>query len=129
MRQIILNFMKLLAVLVLPIVIVTATASAIDVLPACNGTAKNTEVCKNITPGIPGTNPIIHIIGVTIQILGIIIGVAAVIMIIVGGLSFMTAGGDAQAIARARSSIMYALVGIIIAGFAQIFVTFILNKL
>jgi hypothetical protein len=129
MHRIVLNLMKLLAVLVLPLVILTAQASAVDVFPACSGTAKTTPVCRNIKSGDSTTNPIIHGIGVTIQILSIIIGVAAVIMIIVGGLSFMTAGGDAQAIGRARSSIIYALVGIIIAGFAQVFVTFILSKL
>ena len=61
--------------------------------------------------------------------MSIIIGIAAVIMVIVGGLSLITANGDAQAIARARSSIIYALVGIVIAALAQILVAFVLNKL
>ena len=41
-------------------------------------------------------------------------------MIIVAGLSFITANGDAQAIAKARGSIIYALVGIVIVGIAQV---------
>lgn len=131
MRQILLNTMRLLAVLMLPFMIgLTVQASAVNVFPTCGtGNAKDTDVCQNIKPGQPGQNPIIKAIKVTITILSVIIGVAAVIMIIVSGLSFMTANGDAQAIARARGSIIFALVGIIIVGLAQTLVAFVLNKL
>lgn len=130
MRQITLRLMRLLAILILPLTIgLAAQASAVDVFPACRGTAKSTEVCNNIAHSNSGTNPIITALEVAITIVSAIIGVAAVIVIVVSGLSFMTANGDAQAIARARSSIIFALVGIIIAVFAQVFVAFILNKL
>ena len=130
MRQIILNSLRLLAILLIPLTIgLTAQASAADVFPACDGVAKNTEVCKNIAHSDSSKNPIITILKVTITIFSAIIGIAAVIVIVVSGLSFMTANGDAQAIARARGSIIYALIGIVIAAFAQVFVTFVLNKL
>jgi hypothetical protein len=131
MRTYLRSVTRLLAALLLPIVIgLSAQAGAVDVFTACSGDASKTDVCKNIdNPGTPGENPIIHAIGVTILILSFIIGIASVIMIIVAGLSFITANGDAQAIARARSSIIYALVGIIIVGLAQALVAFVLNKI
>lgn len=107
----------------------TATSSAANVFPACAGNAKNTDVCKEVTPGKPGQNPIIKGLKVAITIISIIVGIAAVIMIIVAGLSFMTANGDAQAVAKARGSIIYALIGLIIVALAQALVIFVLNKL
>jgi hypothetical protein len=106
-----------------------AQASAVDVFPACEGSASKTEVCQNINPGKPGTNPIIKGLKVAIIIISSIVGVAAVIMIIVAGLAFITANGDAQAVARARGSIIYALIGLVIVALAQSLVFFILNKL
>jgi ABC-type Fe3+ transport system permease subunit len=130
MNKFFLNVTRLLAILLIPFTIAAVTqVSAANVFEVCDGTAKNTEVCKNVDPGNPGTNPIIKGIKIAITVLSIIVGVAAVIMIIIGGLSFVTANGDAQAIARARSSILYALVGVVIVVMAQTLVLFVLDRL
>jgi len=63
-----------------------------------------------------------------INILSIIVGVAAVIMIIVGGLKYVTSGGESSNIASAKNTIIYAIVGLIIAALAQFLVQFVLNK-
>jgi len=44
-----------------------------------------------------------------------IVGGIAVIMIIVAGILFMTAGGDPEKIATARTSIIWAIIGIVVA--------------
>jgi hypothetical protein len=64
-----------------------------------------------------------------INILSVIVGFIAVVMIIVGGLRFITAGGDSNAVAGARSTILYAVVGLIIVAIAQVLVHFVLRKL
>jgi hypothetical protein len=63
-----------------------------------------------------------------INILSIVIGIIAVIMIIVGGLKFITSGGEASKAASARNTIIYALVGVVIAILAQVLVHFVLNR-
>lgn len=64
-----------------------------------------------------------------INILSIVVGFAAVVMIIIGGLRYITAGGDSGAMASARSTIIYAIVGLIVVAIAQTLVHFVLNKL
>lgn len=53
-------------------------------------------------------------------------GVAAVILIVIGGLKYATSGGDSSASASARSSIINAVVGIIIIAVAQAILRFVL---
>lgn len=63
-----------------------------------------------------------------VNILTAIVGIAAVIMIIINGLRFITANGDSGSISSARTGIIYALVGLVVAAMAQIIVRFILNR-
>jgi cytochrome bd-type quinol oxidase subunit 2 len=62
-----------------------------------------------------------------IQILSFIVGIAAVIMVIIGGLKFITANGDSGAIASARSTIIYALIGLVVVAIAQVLVHFVIR--
>src|ERR1700761_5115795 len=52
-------------------------------------------------------------IAAVVNILSTIIGIAAVIMIIVGGFRYITSNGDSGKISSARSTIVYALVGVV----------------
>ena len=63
-----------------------------------------------------------------INILSLIVGVVAVIMLIIGGIRFVTSGGDGSSTANARNTIIYALVGITVAALAQIIVKFVLGR-
>jgi nitrate/nitrite transporter NarK len=63
-----------------------------------------------------------------INLLSIIVGIAAIIVIIVSGLRFITAGGDANSISSARNGVIYAVVGLIVAALAQVIVRFVLSK-
>jgi hypothetical protein len=63
-----------------------------------------------------------------LNILSLIIGVAAVFMIVIGGFRFVVSGGDSNATASARNTIIYALVGLVVAAFAQFIVHFVLNR-
>jgi hypothetical protein len=63
-----------------------------------------------------------------IGLLSIIVGIAAVIMIIIGGLKYITSGGDSSKVSGAKSTIVYAIVGLIVASLAQVIVHFVLSK-
>lgn len=63
-----------------------------------------------------------------INILSVIIGVIAVIMIIFGGLRYITSGGDSTRVGNAKNTILYALIGLIIVALAQIIVRFVLSN-
>ncbi len=63
-----------------------------------------------------------------INIFSVIIGVIAVIMIIVGGLKYITSGGEAASLTSAKNTILYALVGLVVVVMAQVIVKFVLNR-
>lgn len=107
------------------------SASAVAVSPLCNpgSVAASTDVCRSVNSKSDGSSPIISTLKDAINLISIIIGVAAVIIIILAGLRFMLSGGDPQSISGARDAIIYAGVGIIIAVAAQAIVVFVLDNL
>jgi len=133
MKRIALTFAILVALL-MPSLAVSSSVAAVDVFPNCGyGKAAGTstpEVCNEGKKGqFQTTNPIVSLIKIAITILSVVIGIAAVIGIILSGLKFITANGDASAVASARSSLIYALVGLAVVALAQVIVTFVLDKL
>lgn len=63
-----------------------------------------------------------------LNILSFVVGAAAVITIIIGGLRFITANGDPQGTATARQMIIYSVIGLIVALAAQGIVQFVLEE-
>ena len=63
-----------------------------------------------------------------INIFSAIVGVIAVVMIIVGGLRYVISGGDSSHVSTAKTTIIYALVGLIIVALAQLIVHFVLTQ-
>ena len=68
------------------------------------------------------------IIAAAINIFSLVVGVIAVIMIIVGGVKYITSGGDAGNVTGAKNTILYAVVGLVIVALAQIIVRFVLDQ-
>jgi hypothetical protein len=102
-------------------------------LPVAASAATNTDVCAGIqaTGASNCTDQggqVNKIIKTVINILSVVVGVAAVIMIIIGGLRYVTSGGDSSNVASAKNTILYAIVGLVIAAMAQFIVQFVLNK-
>ncbi len=68
------------------------------------------------------------IIATVINIFSLVVGVVSVIMIIIGGLKYITSGGDSGNVSGAKNTILYAIVGLVIVALAQIIVKFVLNR-
>ncbi len=64
-----------------------------------------------------------------INILSVVGGLAAVIMIIIAGFRYVTSAGNAEAAKGARQTILYAVIGLIIISFAQLIVHFVLKNI
>lgn len=93
-------------------------ASAVNgtAAPACASTGQDAGSTFN------------HIITLIINIFSLIVGVIAVIMIIVGGLKYITSGGDSGNISSAKNTILYAVIGLVVVALAQFVVRFVLTK-
>lgn len=61
------------------------------------------------------------------NILLFIIGVLSVIMLIFGGIRYVVSGGDAKAVEAAKNTILYAIVGLIVAILAFAIVNFVVG--
>jgi hypothetical protein len=68
------------------------------------------------------------IVGTVIDILSIVVGAVSVIMIIIGGLKYITSAGDSSGVQSAKQTILYAVVGLVIVIFAQVIVGFVLDR-
>lgn len=58
-----------------------------------------------------------------------IIGALSFIYLIIGGMRYVLSRGDPQAIAKAKSTVLYALIGLVIAVIAQSIVLFVVSKI
>lgn len=74
------------------------------------------------------TNSFNNLLRRIVNIFSAIVGVIAVIMIIVGGLRYITSGGDSTKVSTAKNSIIYAIVGLVIVALAQLIVRFVLTQ-
>lgn len=62
------------------------------------------------------------------NVLLFIIGAISVIMLIIGGIRYTISGGDSAAVTSAKNTILYAIVGIVVALLAYAVVNFVLGS-
>lgn len=109
----------------------SAPAYAVDVFQPCqnNNATATPDICNDVSKqNNSGDNPIIDTLKKVINIISFAVGVASVIILIISGLRFVLDGDDPKVVERARSGIIYALVGIAITVLAQSLVRFVLNR-
>ncbi len=58
-----------------------------------------------------------------------IVGIIAVIMLIIGGIRYVISGGDAKKVTDAKNTVLYAIIGLIIAFLAFAIVNFVITAL
>ena len=63
------------------------------------------------------------------NILVFLIGAVSVVMLIIGGFRYVLSGGDSGNVESAKNTILYAIIGIIVAFLAYAAVTFVINSL
>lgn len=124
MKNIILGFMMVVGL--------AFAAPAPAMAQTANSGAKQ-QVCQGIqgqTGGsctAAGSITLNNALKAVLNILSFIAGIAAVIMIILSGLKYITSGGDSSSIASAKSGLIYAIVGLIVVAMSQFIVRFVLE--
>lgn len=98
---------------------------------ACNRTGNQSSVCKDARQKA-GQNPLYGpngIISIAVNILSIVVGIAAVIGIIVAGIKYLTSASNPQEANNARELVIYAVIGLMLATIAQVLVRTVLFKI
>ncbi len=85
------------------------------------------DTCASIT-ATEADNDIKGIVTEIVDILLYVVGVVSVIMIIIGGLRYITSSGDSSNVTAAKNTILYAIVGLVIVIFAKAIVAFVFTN-
>lgn len=102
---------------------VSATVINDPLTTICTGENNNSEVCKN------GSKNIASIAKQVIDTLMFCIGIVAVAMIIFSGIKYIISMGDAGNIAKAKNTLMYSVIGLVVAFLAYAIVNFVIDQL
>lgn len=104
-------------------IVLSSNAGAINVFDtsACNG-ASNTAVCK--AKGDDASK----MIQVVVDTMMFILGAIAVIMIIVGGIRYTTSNGDSSNVKSAKDTILYSVIGLVVALLAYAVVNWVVDR-
>lgn len=116
----------------LPVGVTTAPAYA-----ACSSTAQGINKGVNAVSGTSTTacdssgvndDAVATAARNIVNLFSIIVGVAAIIMIIYGGFRYITSGGDSGRVGNAKNTLIYAIIGLVVVALAQVIVRFVLAQ-
>ena len=97
---------------------------ALNVLKdACTGSSANTAICKAST-----TDSATKLVGTLVNVLLYVLGAVSIIVIVISGFFYVTANGDSTAITKAKNTLMYAVIGLVVALLAYALVNFVITK-
>ena len=88
--------------------------------------ADPTAACPTVGTG--ATDRVNSTIARGLNLFSAIVGIIAVVMIIVGGIQYITSGGDSGNVTKAKNTILYAVVGLVVVALAQVIVQFVLGR-
>lgn len=100
-----------------------APAMALDIFGGACSNQPDNPVCD-----ASGDDDILTLISNIINTLLFLIGIAAVVVIIIGGFRYVAANGDTGAMATAKNTILYAVVGLVVAIASFAIVNFVLER-
>jgi len=103
---------------------------AVLALPVAVGAVTNLDLGINFgTYTGLGTKDVRETVGQIIKVAMGLLGIVAVVIILVGGFEWMTAGGNEEQTKKAKNRIMYGVIGLAIILSAYAIATFIVNNL
>lgn len=95
----------------------------------CGGTkVELNSTTDDCTTGDEAGNRVNNAVKLGLNLFSAIVGIIAVVMIIVGGIKYITSGGESGNITSAKNTIMYAVIGLVVVALAQIIVNFVLER-
>ncbi len=131
MKKLLLTFAAAIAIIMPVLVMAPTPAGAAD--PFSSSNAKD-QACAGISGTTTGGTcttsgkSVSDLVKTILNFLSAIIGIIAVIMVITAGYKYVTAAGDSSKISGAKSTLISAIVGVVIVAMAQFIVQFVINK-
>ena len=91
--------------------------SQLDLTADCSGGVGTDEGQENVN----------SLVTTAINLFSWIIGIISVVMIMVGGVKYITSQGSSDSVSGAKNTILYAVIGLIVVALAQLIVRFVLG--
>jgi hypothetical protein len=127
--------MKAKIVLIITLLVFSLAGPAVVpagiVQAACNDTTSKKEVVEALgqaSRNACSDNGVSNLVHTIVSILSYVVGVVAIIMILASGFKYITSGGDSAKVSSAKSTLIYALIGIAVAVLAQLLVRFVITQ-
>ena len=106
-----------------------ATFAGVKVLAApCTGTPQDIAQCSLDAVGATDATPLAEQIALVINVLIGLVATAAVIMLVVGGFRYVFSGGEEKGTKAAKDTILYAIIGIVVAILAFSIANFVVGN-
>jgi hypothetical protein len=120
----------------LAIFMVIASALMLVAVPSIAHASIKDDVCSGVGLSSGGTcdtaqadsKSVNEVVQIGLNLFSSIVGVIAIVMVIIGGVKYMTSQGETGKINEAKNSILYALIGLVIVALAQVIVRFVLTR-
>lgn len=120
---------KIATQLVIAALLVLGTIGIATLLPEISLASPVDEAQQGATGAGAGEGPTVEeTILIITNLLLFLIGAAAVIAILIGAIKYVTANGDQSSLTAAKNTILYAVIGLIVAVAAGAIVNFVLNQ-
>ena len=116
-----------MATLAIAVTGLAATTMAPAYATTANEQAQNGV--NSINPEGTSTKSLPEMIKIILTAVFTVIGMVAVVMIIIGGVNYATSQGDPAKATKAKNTIMYAVIGLVITLLAIAIVNFVLSSL
>lgn len=116
----------ILPVLILGVVAIAGVANGFDASAMTLQEGAEAARCDGCPENLFGDTGVFKQITNTILY---IVGIVAVIMLIVGGVKYVISGGDAKKVTDAKNTVLYAIIGLVIAFLAFAIVNFVISAL
>ena len=121
---------KITLLLIAALTFVSVAAVSLQLAPEAFAAPKD-EICAGIgsasTDSCGDSSQLTSVVRNFINIFSVIVGITAVIMIMVAGFKYITAGGDSGNVTSAKHTLIYAIIGLVVVAFSQLIVQFVLD--
>lgn len=94
----------------LPVLVGDAVYAQNPIQVACDESESASALCED-TEG----NSVTGVVGIVVNVLLFVVGLVSGLMLIIGGLRYITSNGDSGALTSAKNTILYSIVGLVVA--------------
>ena len=122
--------MKNVLKLILPVLVMSVAIFAVALAPSVSALTLQEGAEAARCDGCP--RDLFGDAGVFKQVTNVIlyiVGIVAVIMLIIGGIKYVISGGDAKKVTDAKNTVLYAIIGLVVAFLAFAIVNFVVSAL